>query len=187
MISLARSYGYFGVFLALLISNASILFPLPGIFIIFLAGTVLNPLGVAVAGGLGAAAGELTGYIVGRGGHRIVGKRSELQFARRMFKKYGVWTIYFFAATPTPFDIAGILSGVLKIEPLVFFILTFAGKTTAYTIYAYSGREVTDILISMLSGRLDVYGVLFITAVVALILGVLVYWKYLVSNSSTAK
>lgn len=182
MEELVRNYGYAGVFLVLLISNASILFPLPGTFIIFVAGAILNPWGVALAAGLGGTVGEFTGYLLGRGGGKLVERRAELSIARNTFKKYGSWSIYIFAALPLPFDIVGLVSGALRIHPLIFFLLTFAGKTTAFTMYAFTGREATELLTGLFEGRFSPYALGFLAVTAAFIIGAAVAWNYLLEK-----
>ena len=66
-VSLVDSYGYIGVFLASLIGNATIILPLPTLFVIFVAGSILSPFWVGIAGGIGAAIGEMTAYLLGLG------------------------------------------------------------------------------------------------------------------------
>ena len=68
---LAR-YGYPGIFLLSILSNATVLLPAPGILFVFAMGAVFNPFWVAVAAGAGSAIGELSGYLAGFGGQMIV-------------------------------------------------------------------------------------------------------------------
>ena len=57
--------GFFGAFLIMLIANATVILPAPGLAVIFAMGAVLNPLGVGLSAGLGGALGEVTGYLAG--------------------------------------------------------------------------------------------------------------------------
>ena len=68
---LIKSYGYLGVFLLPMLANATVFVPIPGVMVIFTMAAVLNPILVAVVGGLGAATGELTGYLVGFSGQGL--------------------------------------------------------------------------------------------------------------------
>lgn len=184
METLVLSYGYFGVFLGLLVSNASIFLPIPGVFIIFFAGAILDPLWVAVAGGLGAAIGELTGYLVGYGGGKLIKDKNSFSIAHNAFRRYGYWTIYVFASLPLPFDVVGILSGMLSVNPLVFFALTFAGKTTAFSLYAFTGRGLTAIVLGLFRGRIDPFAVGFIIIAVGLFGAAFLYWRHLLGRAS---
>ena len=63
-----QQYGYVGIFLFSVLSNATIIFPLPGVVFTTAMGAVFNPLWVALAAGAGAAIGELSGYLAGVSG-----------------------------------------------------------------------------------------------------------------------
>ena len=54
-----QGYGYFGIFLISLLTNATLILPVPGVLITSAMGAVFNPFWVAVAAGSGAALGEL--------------------------------------------------------------------------------------------------------------------------------
>jgi len=56
-------YGYPGVFLILLLSNATIIIPLPGVMITSAMAVAFDPFRVAIAFGTGAVLGELSGYL----------------------------------------------------------------------------------------------------------------------------
>ena len=51
-----------------ILSNATVLIPLPGVLLTSAMGAVFNPVYVALAAGSGAALGELSGYMAGVGG-----------------------------------------------------------------------------------------------------------------------
>ena len=56
-------WGYLGAFLTQLINNATIVLPALGKAFIVAMATTSNPYLLGVLGGLGAALGELTGYV----------------------------------------------------------------------------------------------------------------------------
>ena len=58
--------GYIGLFVACLLTNASICLPASGIAFTLAAATALNPFWCALVGGMGTAVGELVGYVFGR-------------------------------------------------------------------------------------------------------------------------
>jgi membrane protein YqaA with SNARE-associated domain len=185
MAYLVSTYGYFGVFLVELISSSSILFPLHGYLVVIAAGTVLNPFLVAICAGLGAAVGELTGYILGVGGGKLIGK-AELESARRMYTKYGLWTIFLFASTPLPFDVIGILCGTLRVDLRIFFLMTFVGKASLYTLLAYTGRGTLSLVKSLLRGQIDLYSIAFLTLLILTFLVPLIYWRLSTRKPQTA-
>lgn len=175
---LVHAYGYLGVFLVELISTSSIFMPIPGFVATMAAATVLNPFVVGVSAGFGAATGELTAYLLGRGGRKIVEGKVRLENLRRLYRRYGLWTIYLFAATPSPFDIVGIFCGLLKIDVKVFFFMTLAGKITLRTMLALTGKETLKIVTELFRGRIDFLGLTFVLLIVCFMLGSLVYWLF---------
>jgi hypothetical protein len=61
-----KQYGYAAVFLVGLVSNATVVLPVPGLAVSSVMGGVFNPWIVGLVGGLGQALGELTGYMDAR-------------------------------------------------------------------------------------------------------------------------
>ncbi len=69
-----KALGYVGAFLIMLVGNATVVFPVPGLVFVFAMGSALNPLVVGLFAGPGAALGELTGYLAGYGGSNATGE-----------------------------------------------------------------------------------------------------------------
>ena len=139
---LLKGYGYGGVFLISLIGASSIIFPIPSIAVIFLAGKVLNPLTVGIIAGFGAAIGEMTAYGVGFGGKKIIDRKWKkgMEKLEKQFSKYGgFFMILFFTVTPLPFDIIGIFSGTIRYPLKKFFLATLIGKIVLNIMIAYAG------------------------------------------------
>ena len=136
------NFSYVGVFLISLIGSSTVIFPLPAAVFVFMLAAFLNPLGVGIAAGMGAAIGELVGYVLGWGGRRITGKKFKKEFERanKMFEKYGGFlALVIFAMTPLPDDFVGIVAGFLKYEIKKFFIAVLLGKIIFHLILAYGG------------------------------------------------
>ena len=66
-----QGYGLFGLFVLSVLGNATIFLPVAVILSAFVGGAVFNPLIVAVVVSLGAAIGELTGYVAGYGAEEV--------------------------------------------------------------------------------------------------------------------
>jgi membrane protein YqaA with SNARE-associated domain len=132
--------GYPGIFLIALLSNATVLFPAPGVAVVFAMGGVFHPLGVALAAGAGGALGELSGYIAGWSGQAIVERMDVFERVAPYIKKYGPIGIAFLAAIPNPFfDLAGVAAGVLKMPFWHFLIAVWIGQTIKMLLFAYAG------------------------------------------------
>jgi len=126
---LPDSWGYAGLFIAVLISTASIIYPLPIL--------------VGVIAGVAGSIGELSSYFIARGGKRIIGRyiqEGEKYFkVEEQFKKYGFWVIPIFAATPLPMDLIGLAAGALKYDLKKFLLGVLIGKIPRYLLIAFAG------------------------------------------------
>jgi membrane protein DedA with SNARE-associated domain len=140
-------YGYIGLFVVAAVSSASIFVPVPGLALAFATGGALNPLGVGLAIGTGAAVGELIGYAAGVGGHGLVADNSSYQRVSVYMKRYGMWAVFGLAVIPNPlFDIVGIVSGVLRIPVWRFFFACWAGNVIKATVIAFAGMGAITVL-----------------------------------------
>lgn len=133
-------YGYPGIFLVALLTNATIFIPAPGLAVVFFMGGILHPLGVAVAAGTGGALGELSGYLTGFSGQAIIERGHVYARIGPWIDKYGGWIILVFAAIPNPFfDLAGIAAGASKMPLGQFFLFCWIGQIIKMSLFAYAG------------------------------------------------
>jgi membrane protein YqaA with SNARE-associated domain len=138
-----EDYGYIGIFLISIAANATIIIPLPGVAFTTAMGAIFNPIGVAVAAGLGAAIGELTGYMAGFSGQGVA-ERTTLYDRLTTWMKahqnlaYGVILLLAFIPNPL-FDLAGMASGALKLPLWKFLIACAIGKILKMLMFAYAG------------------------------------------------
>ena len=141
LIGLANTYGLIGVFLIGFLSSFTLFIPSPAFFVVFLLGSVISPLPLGIAAGLGSATGELTSYYAGYSVNFIAKKyRKKFMHIEKMFQKYKAPVIIFvFSAAPLPFDIVGIFCGTVRYPVKNFFLATLAGKLVKFTLIAYAG------------------------------------------------
>jgi membrane protein YqaA with SNARE-associated domain len=140
-------YGYIGLFAIAALSSASVLVPVPGLALAFATGGALNPLGVGLAIGTGAAVGELVGYAAGVGGHGLIADNAGYRRVSGYMKRYGMWAVFGLAVIPNPlFDIVGIVSGVLRIPVWRFFFACWAGNVIKATAIAFAGMGAFTVL-----------------------------------------
>jgi membrane protein YqaA with SNARE-associated domain len=185
--TLVKTYGYAGIFAAMAITSASILFPIPGYLTVILAAPFLNPYLVALVAGLGAAIGELTGYLLGLGGRKMIHKESQLEAAKAIYSRYGIWTIFIFAATPFPFDIIGIVCGALKVDLRIFFTFTLMGKVTLYMLLAETGYQFVGTIDDILKGQFNPSTIVVLLIALLSIIIPLLYWTSVVNRGSLNK
>lgn len=138
-------YGYFGIFLIMLLANATVILPAPGVAVVFAMGSVFNPLGVALSAGIGGAIGEITGYLAGFSGQAVVENTQIYNRLMPWIKKYGAWVILVLSSIPNPFfDIAGIAAGIAKIPLWQFLLACWVGQTIKMALFAYAGYYSID-------------------------------------------
>ena len=174
----AVQYGYLGVFLISLLGATSVFIPIPSSVVIFILGANLTfePLWIAIAAGLGAAVGELSGYAIGLGGRKVIGEKykKKMDILTRLFKRFGPAVIFAFALTPLPDDLLFIPLGVMRYSVLKAFVPALVGKFLSNLIIAYAGRFSIQIIS-------DIFGVegagmsFLIGTVLALVLLVVVF------------
>lgn len=142
-------YGYPGLFFIMAVSSASVLLPLPGFATVLAAGTVANPLLIALFAGLGSAVGELTGYLAGYGGKTIIEEKNirVMKKVEGWLRRHGFIALVAFAAIPNPFfDVVGVVAGSLSYPARRFLLACILGNITKYLILAYLGKTVADFL-----------------------------------------
>lgn len=135
-------YGYLGIFLLTVVCSATIIFPLPGEALLIAAGGVLNPLWLGLVASIGGTLGELTGYLAGYWGRRIIaGEYQErYQQAERWMRRYGIPTVFVFALVPLLlFDLVGIAAGALRFPLWKFLLACWAGRLIRSLAEAYLG------------------------------------------------
>lgn len=135
-----EAFGYPGIFIASVISNASLILPVPGVMITSAMGAVFNPFWVAVAAGSGAAIGELSGYLAGFSGQGVVEKSKWHDRLEDWMSRNGDLTVLALAFIPNPlFDVAGIMAGALKMPVYRFLFFCIIGKILKMLLFSYGG------------------------------------------------
>jgi len=137
-----KSYGYLGAFLISLIGNASVL--LPGIVLPILSGLgivlysaagLVSPVIVGLAGGAGAAIGEIVGYTAGYSGQAIVRRQRTYVKLESWVKKWGAVAIFVFTLVPLFFDLVGLAAGALRFPLWKFILVCWLGRTLLYVAF----------------------------------------------------
>ncbi len=137
-----KGYGYLGAFLISLIGNGTVL--LPGIVLPILSGLgavlyqaagLISPVIVGLAGGAGAAIGEIVGYMAGYAGRGIVGNNKLYQRLVGGVRRWGTIAIFVFALVPLFFDLVGLAAGVLRFPLWKFVLICWLGRSLLYVVY----------------------------------------------------
>ena len=142
-----RGLGYVGIFLVGILGNATVIFPVPSLAIVFAGGSVLNPLVVGLVSGVGEPLGELTGYLAGYGGSAVVQDGPRFQRIKLWMERRGFLTLFVLSAIPNPvFDLAGIAAGMVGFPVAKFLLACWLGKSLKAMLVAYLGSLSVDLV-----------------------------------------
>lgn len=134
-----------GLLLTCFVANSTVLLPSSSLLIVLEFSFIMNPLSVMIIGVTGASLGELTGYMVGVKGSSLASRfRKTAKLTN--FKKHSFLWVIIFAFVPFPiFDIAGILAGGIRMNPMKFYAACFIGKLTKMGVYALIAHLISSI------------------------------------------
>jgi len=133
-----------GLFVLSMIWNSTVLVPIPSFWTYFLWGAIFNPILVGLAGGSGAAVGELTAYMAGRTGRAIIHAKRRKIYSRveDWLNRRGFIVVFLFNLVPFfPFDLVGIAAGASRFPLWKFFLACLAGRTLSYGFIAFAGSQ----------------------------------------------
>lgn len=123
------SWGYVGAFTIAAISNATILFPGPGLAILIVMAQDFNPILLGIVAGLGSAIGSSTAYLVGRLGTTAVECGRFYRIALWFMRRFGGFILFIFTLAPfLPMDASGILAGISRYPLYRFYIYVTAAS-----------------------------------------------------------
>ncbi len=130
-----KAYGYLGAFIISIVLNATIFLPVSNMAVMMsLGATMPLPFLVGLAGGFGAAIGEITGYVAGRSGRGLVTRSRMYGRVEGWVRRWGWITIFIFSVVPFVFDLVGIAAGALRLPFWKFFIPCWLGRTILYVV-----------------------------------------------------
>jgi len=146
-----QQFGYLGAFIISITLNATLVLP-AGNFVVMAAfgATLPSATLVGLVGGLGAAIGEITGYVAGYSGQSMIQRRKVYQRLERWVKKWGTLTIFLLSIAPLFFDLAGLAAGALRFPFWKFFVATWLGRTILYIGIAWAGAMGWEALLDFL-------------------------------------
>lgn len=146
---LLGAWNYLTVFIVEVATSASIIVPTPGQVYVFALSNTLNPALVGLVGGVGAALGEVTGYLLGAGGHQIVQGGRFYERLRAYSSRWGGAILFLFAVLPVPFDFAGVWAGTVRYPLWRFLAYITPGKVIKVTAISVAGYYSVPWLIEL--------------------------------------
>lgn len=148
-----QRYGYAAVFLVGLVSNATVVLPLPALAVSSVMGGFLNPWFVGIIGGVGQALGEMTGYMAGYSGQTWIDENPTYNRLTRWMQRHGMLTVFVMAVIPNPlFDLGGMAAGALRFPVWKFLIACTGGKVIKNIAFALAGYYGIGALYQLLGG-----------------------------------
>jgi len=147
---------YLVVFVTTLVSNASIIIPVP-IFVAIMINAAkavaeVSPWGpvlIALTASSAGTLGEITGYYAGYLGKKIIITEATPGYQKLVgwMKRRGPLAVFLLSLQPIlPFDIAGLISGASRIPLWKFLLPCWAGKFPKYLLGCYLGGAVLNLL-----------------------------------------
>jgi len=135
-----EGYGYLGAFVISILLNATLVLPAGNFLVLAALGATLgSPTLVGLAGGLGAAIGESTGYFAGCSGRAIIDNERLYNSVESWMSRWGFWTLFGLSAAPIFFDLAGIAAGACRYSYWKFFVACWLGRSILYVAIAWAG------------------------------------------------
>jgi len=185
---LISQYGYVAFIFISFIGSVTIFVQIPYLSIIYFAGSTqrFNPVFLGISSGIGATIGELTLYLLFRGGRYVLSdkRKRKLEALRLLIDKYGAWLIFILAVTPIPDDIIYPSLGIMRFSLTKIFVAAFLGKTILSTFVAFAGFYSYEAVKSYLGGEDPVILlIVFILSILFTVVILMIDWeKYLVEN-----
>ncbi|MDD4635014.1 MAG: VTT domain-containing protein [Dehalococcoidales bacterium] len=143
-------FGYLGAFLISIVLNATLVLPAGNFLVLAALGATLpSATLVGLAGGLGAAIGESTGYLAGYSGRAIIDNRNMYNRTEGWMKRWGFWALFGLSAAPLFFDLAGIAAGACRYRFWKFFLACWLGRSILYVAIAWAGLKGWEWLLNI--------------------------------------
>ena len=131
MVERFKTLGYAGIFVVSLLSCATVVLPIPGVFVFVPVLAQFDPILVGVVGAAGGTIGEITGYMAGMSGRDLAGRGKMYTRVEAWMKRRGGWVVFLLSLLFLV-DVAGVVAGALKYPPWKFMLLVWVGKTIKY-------------------------------------------------------
>lgn len=186
------NYGYFGIFLLIMLEN--VFPPIPSEVILTVGGFMTTTTTMTIPGViLASTAGSLTGAVILYGigllldverlekivdkyGRLLRVKKADIHRADAWFDRYGVWTVFFGRLIPLVRSLISIPAGMSNMKFWLFLTFTTLGTLLWNTVLVYVGEAVGDNREAILE-QLDVYSNIVYALIV--LMGLLAVWYYM--------
>lgn len=135
-----------GVFIICFIANSTVLLPAPSLLVVIEYSLIINPVAVALCGAAGASLGEMVGFYTGRHGGKLA-NNVLVKKIKNVIPKHPYLFVLAFSALPLPlFDVVGMISGAIKLNPLRFYTTCLLGKAIKMLTFVGIGQYILNFL-----------------------------------------
>ncbi|MBN2157636.1 MAG: hypothetical protein JW776_16435 [Candidatus Lokiarchaeota archaeon] len=143
VITFYERYGNWGIYLGVSIisvfANFTVIFPVPYVVALVVIGAFIpgvRPILVGLAAGFGAGVGEVSAWLVGRGGQEFIKSEKTERMKKYIEKGWAPVLIFIFAATPLPDDAFLVVVGYTGYSIFKTLFWCFLGKFVLCTFTA---------------------------------------------------
>jgi membrane protein DedA with SNARE-associated domain len=91
-----------------------------------------GPIFVGLAGGSGAAIGEIMGYVAGRSGRTLLSRGEMYHRVEHWVRRWGGLTVFIASIFPFIFDLVGIAAGAMRYNFGKFLLYCWLGRMLLY-------------------------------------------------------
>ena len=195
--------GYPGTFLASLLGSASVVIEVPFAGVPFvlsglregLSGPFLfDPWLIGILSGVGATIGDMTSYLLGYAGRRLVDESNSKGFSTFIEEhpRATPLAVFVLAATPLPLDPAVVALGVARYSWWKLFLPCLIGEIIFLTLVSLAGRLSLDWIVELLgvggpvtplSATIEVLGIILL--ILTVYLSIRIDWGKITNRNET--
>lgn len=168
----AMQYGSLGVFVISALGSSTVVIPVPYTFVIYSLGVTLDPVVLAIAGGLGSSIGVMTSYVLGYYGRAVVSEdqQKRMGYFVRILGGHMSTAIFLFAFTPLPDALIFIPLGIARYNLVKVWIPNLLGKLTMSYVLAWAGRLTLGFILVLFGEEGEWLSFFLVTALLTLLL-----------------
>ncbi|MDW7990387.1 MAG: VTT domain-containing protein [Archaeoglobaceae archaeon] len=175
---------YPGIFLISLISNSIPFIGIPYLNFLFILSPFMNleeTVIVALISAFGASLGKIIVYSIGASMRFTLSEKTKenLIFFEKIFKKWGFFAIFLFAASPLPDDVLYIPLGIAKFKIFHYFIAVLLGKVVVTSYVLLAGKFTSNLMRELLNNNPISLILFFFFTMILTILVIKIDWKEL--------
>uniref|UniRef100_A0A7J2TKC2 VTT domain-containing protein n=1 Tax=Archaeoglobus fulgidus TaxID=2234 RepID=A0A7J2TKC2_ARCFL len=144
---------------------------------------------IALISAIGASLGKIVIYFIGTGLRATLSEKTKenLYFFEKIFKKWGFFAIFLFAASPLPDDVLYIPLGIARYKLSHFFLAVFLGKTVVTFLAISMGKVASDAIDMLLGNNLLSFAVFFALTTLFTIAVIKIDWRELFERYSMGR